>query len=194
MDSDVPANSWALALPAEGDGALMVATRTKYGFRGTDDTLAVSLIRSSYDPDPLPEVAIHRFSFAVSAVPAAAPSASIIREVQNGNHPLLPLSGTVHAGTLPTAAGFAAQDGNEVLVSAYKLAEDGSGDALLRVYECDGKRAEASFTFARAIRHAAFADINERPVGTSAVIKADGNTLCFEVGAYASATVRIKFA
>ncbi|NJD03817.1 MAG: alpha-mannosidase, partial [Ruminiclostridium sp.] len=69
LDMDVPAGSWALGMPESMAGsAVMLVSKTKYGFRCTDDSLSLTLIRSSYDPDPYPENGMHRFGFAVKIV------------------------------------------------------------------------------------------------------------------------------
>jgi len=192
LDSDVPANSWAMAVPEDGGAAVVVATGTKYGFRGFDNALAVSLIRSSYDPDPLPETAVHKFGFSVMLTDSAKANADIIRSVFDFNNPLTYLSGTKHEGRFGLSGGFLEQTGGGVTVSAVKLAEDGSGKLILRVYECEGNAAQTEFRFAREIKNAVYVDINEKETG-KAGISADGNTLRFDCEPYAMASVSVEF-
>ena len=47
---------------------MMLITDAKYGFRCVDNSMSVTLIRSSYDPDPYPEFGIHKFNFALCLV------------------------------------------------------------------------------------------------------------------------------
>lgn len=197
MDSDVPANSWALALPNlpkdECDSAIMVVTGSKYGFRGFENSLAVNLIRSSYDPDPLPEVAVHRFGFAVMVVNPAQSNAALIRKAFDYNHPLSGLSGTKHEGTLPPTDGFLGQSAGDVSISAVKLAQDDSGKLILRVYECEGRGTTAVFAFSKKLKKAEFVDINEKPISTKQHITVTGGKLSFGVEAYSMAGVRVEF-
>jgi len=194
IHDDVPANSWGLALPKEQqDSAVMVVTGTKYGFRGFENALAVDLLRSSYDPDPLPEVAVHRFGFAVAVENPAQANAALIKKAYDYNHPLTYLSGTKHEGNLALCGGYLAQAGGNVTVSAVKLAEDGSGKIILRVYESDGKDTTAVFDFGKKIKKAIFVDINEKAIASQKSISAAGSKLSFGVEAFSAASVCLEF-
>lgn len=194
IHDDVPANSWGLALPKEQqDSAVMVVTGTKYGFRGFENALAVDLLRSSYDPDPLPEVAVHRFGFAVAVENPAQANAALIKKAYDYNHPLTTLSGTKHEGKLALCGGYLAQVSGNVTVSAVKLAEDGSGKLILRVYESDGKDATAVFDFGKKIKKATFVDLNEIAIASQKSISAAGSKLSFGVEAFSAASVCLEF-
>ncbi|NLX92855.1 MAG: alpha-mannosidase [Clostridiales bacterium] len=194
MDSDVPANSWGLALPkGESNSAFMIVTGSKYGFRGFENALAVDLIRSSYDPDPLPEVAVHRFGFAVMVENPAQTNAALIQKAFDYNHPFTYLSGTKHEGTLELSNGFLYQENETVAVSAVKLAEDDSGRLILRVYECEGEDTQAVFELDKVIKKAYFVDINENPVPSKQSIQTVGNQLLFGVEAFSMASVCLEF-
>lgn len=193
LDTDVPANSFGLAIPKDGGSAVMVATGTKYGFRGFENALAVDLIRSSYDPDPLPEVAVHRFGFSVITVDSAQANAELIRKAYDCNHPFTYLSGTKHEGKLALSGGYLAQASGNVTVSAVKLAEDGSGKLILRVYECEGKDTTAVFEVGKKIKKAFFVDINEKAIAAKQSIAVAGGNLSFGVEAFSAANVCVEF-
>ena len=114
IDDDVPANSWMPGIPEQGDNIVMLVTDTKYGFRGYEDSLTVDLLREFLcDPDPYPELGIHKFGFAVDIISKHDNSASgdnnpdnkepinkkLIESAFNYNHPLRYISGTVHEGS-----------------------------------------------------------------------------------------------
>lgn len=194
MDSDVPANSWGLALPkGESNSALMIVTGSKYGFRGFENALAVDLIRTSYDPDPLPEVAVHRFGFAVMVENPAQTNAALIQKAFDYTHPFSYLSGTKHEGTLELCDGFLYQENETVTVSAIKVAEDGSDKMILRVYESEGKDTEAVFELCKIIKKAFFVDINEKAISPKQTIRKLGTQLIFGVEAYSMASVCLEF-
>ena len=58
LDIDVPAQSYGMPANEKGP-SLMLINDSKYGYRGTNAGLALTLIRSSADPDPWPEVGEH---------------------------------------------------------------------------------------------------------------------------------------
>lgn len=164
LEMDVPANSWAAALPEDRDySPVMVMTQTKYGFRGIDDSISVTLIRSSYDPDPYPENGIHKFKLAI-AVAAEEENRSLIDRAYEYNHPISFVSGRRHDGVLPVTGSFMSLESGSVAVSAVKLPEaDMSGRKLIiRLYETEGVQTRAVLKFAREVSAAVLVDLNER--------------------------------
>ncbi|NLC68722.1 MAG: alpha-mannosidase [Clostridiaceae bacterium] len=145
MDMDVPANSWMAGIPEDGDAAVMLVTSTKYGFRGYNNSMAVSLIRSSYDPDPYPELGIHKFSFALDVAAKDSCGSTVqylvedsqntnqgdlancklIRRAFEYNHPVHFISGRAHKGILPLEGSFISLESGTVTISAIKVPEAG---------------------------------------------------------------------
>ncbi|HHY22835.1 MAG TPA: alpha-mannosidase [Clostridiaceae bacterium] len=177
-DMDVPGNSWMAGIPEEGTKTVMLVTDTKYGFRGFNDSLAVSLIRSSYDPDPYPEFGIHEFSFALDIVENAT-NGELIKRAFDYNHPIRFISGTVHEGTMPLEKSFISLESGSVAISAVKVPETDSlkqegsccsasectascKKIIMRVYETEGVKTKAVVKFAEKISKAWFVDINEK--------------------------------
>jgi len=196
LDMDVPANSWAMAIPADGTiSAVTVKTNTKYGFRGTADSISVTLIRSSYDPDPYPENYIHRIKFAVEIVNASESNASLIRKSYEYNHPIISISGLKHGGSMQPADSFLALESGSVAISAVKLPEnaDGGNKIIVRVYETEGVRTQAVLKFARNVGKAWYVDLNENKTECGVYPQVEGNIIRFEVGANALASVCIEF-
>lgn len=185
---DVPGNSWMAGVPEEGNKTVMLVTDTKYGFRGYSDSLAVTLIRSSYDPDPYPEFGMHKFSFALDIVDNAT-NGELIKRAFEYNHPIRYISGTVHEGTLPLEKCFISLESDSVAISAVKVPEDDvlmpeeeydnklvcdccstyeckdqGKQIIIRVYETEGIKTRAVVKFAEKISKAWFVDINEKPL------------------------------
>jgi alpha-mannosidase len=163
LDMDVPGNSWMVGVPVQAeDSALMLITGSKYGFRGFNNTMSLSLIRSSYDPDPYPENGIHRFKFAIAVVKANS-NRELIERAYHFNHPISFISGTSHNGSLPCKHSFIALLEGSVAISAIKLPEkDASGRKLIiRLYETDGNDTTVKLQFATKIVSIDFVDFNE---------------------------------
>ncbi len=66
MHQDLPGLSFACGVPANPDeAALCLVSETKYGFRCVENSLALALLRSAYNPDPYPELGEHCFGFSI---------------------------------------------------------------------------------------------------------------------------------
>ena len=132
---------------------------------GTTTTVRLSLLRAPLYPDPDADQGTHRFTVAV------APGATIADAVALGyrrNVPLRPVRGGRPVAPLLTVSDPA------VVVEAVKLAEDRSGDVVVRLYESLGSRATA--TVAAAFPHAGVVetDLLERPLPTPTCLRPDG--------------------
>jgi len=192
----VPANSWAMAIPDDGaKSAVIVKTNTKYGFRGTTDSISVTLIRSSYDPDPYPENFIHRIKFAVEIVNAAESNAALIRKACEYNHPVISVSGLKHSGSMQPANSFLTLESGSVAISAVKVPEkaDSGNKMVVRVYETEGARTQAVLKFARNVSKAWYVDLNENKIECGISPQVDGSIIRFDVGASALASLLIEF-
>ena len=217
IDDDVPANSWMAGIPEHGDIIVMLVTDTKYGFRGYEDSLTVDLLRSSYDPDPYPELGIHKFGFAIDVVSKRNKSDSgddnpdnkepinkkLIESAYNYNHPVRYISGTVHVGSEPLEKSFMSVVSGNIAISAVKMpeakadtdkskAETDSKKIMVRVYETEGTDTQAVIKFAENIKKACFVDINENEE-SSRPMKINGNELIFDVAPYKMVSVVVTF-
>ena len=196
MDMDVPANSWALGIPEDSrNAAVMVVTNSKYGFRGINNSISVTLIRSSYDPDPYPENGIHKFRFAV--MPVEKPDIlSLINKAYDYNHPISFTSGLKHGGTLPPVGSFISLESGSVAVSAVKMPEEqgsGSNRIIIRSYEVSGFATEAVFRFGRNVSKAWYVDINENAADNGLDINVESDKVRFGVEANSIASICVEF-
>lgn len=202
-DMDVPGNSWMAGIPEEGNGAVMLITDTKYGFRGFKDSLAVSLIRSSFSPDPYPEFGIHKFNLAIEVVEEAT-NVELIRKAYDYNHPIRFISGRVHEGSLPPEKGFISVESGNINISSVKVPENQLLDnspnkqIIMRVYEADGEDTRAVIKFDKMVSKAWVVDINERPITDERIsngckISLDCTTLEFNVEAYSIKNICVEF-
>ena len=187
---DVPGNSWGAAVP-QGDGpTVQIISEGTYGFRGTDNSLALTLIRSSFDPDPYPEVGIHNIRFALTVI--TEPSSQDL--IANAAEYCLPLDVYSAAGKQPTQFGFLNQESGSANLAAIKAPEDGEANTLiLRMYESDGQPTNVSMRFAQSPLEAAWVNIHEQPTGDTEPLQIDGNRLMFTLQPYCLRTIRIRF-
>jgi alpha-mannosidase len=193
VDMDLPANSWVMGVPKKaGRRALMVIADQKHGFRCIDNSLSLTLLRSSYDPDPHPELGVHRFSFAVSSVDGSSASALVAAARQRAN-PLTVVSGSAHAGSLPPTLSFVTLGGG-VGFSAVKMPEDEpAGRLLVRLYETEGRAATATLKLFCSPSDAWLADLNENRIADAARPVLSKDTVTVELSPHTVVTLVVQF-
>lgn len=187
---EIPALKWA-DLSTDKMGLTLV-NDSKFGHSCVDDTLRLTLVRSSYDPDPLPEIGDHEIKFAVT--PHVGPF-DVVAATQAGevfNSPMSVTSATVQEGDMPAEKSFLESLTPNVFVSTIKKAED-SGALVVRVFESQGVETTARIRIdglADAKAKAVETDVLERPLPKNSA-KFDGKTLAVKVPAHGIATVKI---
>ncbi|MET8875112.1 glycoside hydrolase family 38 C-terminal domain-containing protein [Nocardia sp. NPDC004604] len=130
-------------------------TRTVRADGGTTTTLRVSLLRAPRFPDPETDHGAHHFRHSL------IPGASIGDAVREGYRiNLMPLRPGVAEAVEPLFT----IDNAAVVTSAVKLADDGSGDVVLRVYEAHGGRASALVAVGFGFAGFQVCDLLERPL------------------------------
>jgi len=190
IDHDVPGQTFACAKNRGGSSAA-IFSKTKYGYKGFGGRLALNLIHSTFNPDPYPEIGVHKFEFAVGAADAAQNAGLLRRSAAYDSQPLVISGGAPHPGPRGKTGALLRLDGG-VILSAVKLAEDGAVNRIIaRVYEPDGKDAEARLSFGKPVKAARLVDALERPVGGEAAVS--GDDVEFTVKAYKAAAVEVEF-
>ncbi|MER5195596.1 alpha-mannosidase [Streptomyces sp. NPDC002755] len=128
---------------------------------GTTTTVRLSLVRAPRIPDPEADQGRHRFSYAL------LPGASIEDAVAEGYSLNLPLRVAEAADTTPEPV--VSVDGEGVTVEAVKLADDESGDVVVRLYESRGGRSTGTLRTGFPLAGAQVTDLLERPLESAAV-------------------------
>ncbi|MGW1407116.1 alpha-mannosidase [Streptomyces sp. NPDC002403] len=130
-------------------------TRTVREDGSTTTTVRLSLLRAPRYPDPATDQGVHRLRYAL------LPGATIGDAVREGWRFSLPerrVPGSAEVAPLVTV------DDDAVVVTAVKLADDGSGDVVVRLHEAHGGRASARLTAGFALAGASVTDLLERPL------------------------------
>lgn len=123
---------------------------------GTTTTLRVSLLRAPRFPDPETDQGAHRFRHVL------VPGAEIGDAVREGYFVNLP-ERRVPGGT--PVEPLVTVDHDAVVVTAVKLADDESGDVIVRFHESRGGRATATLRAGFPVAEAVTTDLLERPTG-----------------------------
>jgi alpha-mannosidase len=158
---------------AEGDYGVAIANDSTYGHDvlrtvreadgGTTTTARLTLIRSAEYPDPKAEEGQYSLKVAIR------PGAGIREAVGEGYRINLPRREVPAQVAQLASAPVSVQGAPSVLVETVKLAEDRSGDLVLRLYESEGLRARATVRLDGSVAPAGTAgaiapvDLLERP-------------------------------
>ncbi|PKT71581.1 alpha-mannosidase [Streptomyces populi] len=128
-------------------------TRTP-GADGLGTTVRLTLLRAPHSPDPETDLGTHRFTYAL------LPGAGVGDAVAEGLALNLPL----RRAAAPALEPLVGVDHPAVTVESVKLAEDRSGDVVVRLYESRGGRARAKVTAGFPVSRAEVTDLLERPL------------------------------
>jgi alpha-mannosidase len=131
-----------------------VSRQTRDSDGGTTTTVRLTLLRAPHSPDPRTDVDLHRFTYAL------VPGADVGGAADAGYALNLPLR-TAQVGVPPVLR----VSDPAIRVEAVKLADDRSGDVIVRLYESRGGRAAATIRPGFPVAAAAEVDLLERDLG-----------------------------
>ncbi len=123
------------------DYGLAVLNDCKYGYDALGSRLRLSLLRSSYEPDLLPDCRGHRFCYALVPHVGDWRDACLPRRGAEFNQPLLTTVTERHEGQT-FHSGLRLHGDEATVISALKLAENGQG-WIVRLYDSCGKGGKA---------------------------------------------------
>ncbi|MFD0717593.1 alpha-mannosidase [Paenibacillus sp. GCM10027626] len=193
LGHDVPANSWALAQRRDSGPMIQIIAQGKHGFRGADDALALTLIRSSIDPDRYPEIGDHhKFRIGVAVVGRDV-AGDAIALAHRFHYPFSVLPGAVRKGSRPLRDSFAELLEGTVSFSALKAPEEGANGWILRLYETEGQDSKVRIRVALPVRNACFVDALEREATGGCVISVADRIVSFDMQPYSITTIRLTF-
>ncbi|MFJ3714865.1 alpha-mannosidase [Streptomyces sp. NPDC090057] len=174
---------WGVALVNDSTyGHDVTRTVRTDGDRGTTTTVRASLLRAPRFPDPETDQGVHRFRHAL--VPGAG-IADAVREGWRINLPERRVDGAHEVAPL------VAVDDDAVVLTAVKLADDGSGDVVVRFHEAHGGRARATLTAGFEVTGVTATDLLERPSGTPAPDR-DGDRITVRLRPFELMTLRLS--
>jgi alpha-mannosidase len=186
---EVCAHRWVRL--AEPDYGVALANDAHYGHDvtrsareggGTTSTVRASLLRAPRFPDPDTDHGLHRFRHAlvvgasVGDAVRAGYRINLPWRVRSGDHPVAPLVEV---------------DNDAVVVESVKLADDGSGDVVVRLYESAGARATAGVTAGFGLAAAISTDLLERRWADTTEYSRAGDTAHVSLRPFEIRTLRL---
>ncbi|WP_238404280.1 alpha-mannosidase [Paenibacillus paridis] len=143
----------------EGDRVFSLLNDCKYGLNVAGKHMNLTLLRSPTWPDERADEGKHEFTYALHVWNKGFISNPVIREAYELNCPVLTLPGQA----VP-APSLLACDRDNIIIESVKLAEDGSGDWIARLYEAKGASTRCLITAGIPIRSACETDMLEKQV------------------------------
>ncbi|CAL4859154.1 glycoside hydrolase family 38 C-terminal domain-containing protein [Microbacterium sp. MM2322] len=174
----------------EGDYGVAVANDSMYGHDvqrapgsdgGARTVARVTLVRAPLFPDPEADQGAHEFRLSV------LPSASVAAAIGEGlrlNLPPVTVNGADEVAPLLTVSDPG------VIVEALKLADDGSGDVVVRLYEALGSARTAQIEAGFAVTAVTQTDLLERPIEPT-VLRETTSTVRLDLAPFQLVTLRL---
>lgn len=149
-----PAGRWgAISFDDDGRRTLALLNDSKYSYDCPDNDLRLTVIRNvifadHYSNRPaanfnFTDEGIQRFEYGVFVCDGEAEKSDIINEAAMFNIRPAAVPESFHKGVLPQRKGFLSVDRDNIIMTALKFCEDGSGDCIVRFYETRGEDTRA---------------------------------------------------
>ena len=141
---------------AEENRGVAILNDCKYGINVLGNSINLTLLKSALAPDPVADKGIQNFAYAIYFWNGSFGDCEVIREAYEMNCPQM---------LLPGAAGEASifnLDAANIILETVKLAEDGSDDVILRLYEAKRNLTHCILTTPLPITRALQTDMLER--------------------------------
>lgn len=185
---ETPALRWAdISDAAYG---VSVLNDCKHGYDVQGNTIRMTLLRTSYSPDPNPDQGHHELLYSLYPHSNDWKTALSFRKGYEIDHPLTPLlvpKPTKNNGSLPEEASFIKITPDNIVMSCLKISED-SDDVILRLYDATGDGAEAEISI-KDIIGAREVDLLEKDVSD---VSLSSGMIKIRMNPHEIRTVRIK--
>ncbi len=177
---EVPCHKWVEM--SSGHVGVAILNDSKYGCDVKDHQIRLSLLRAPIRPDRHSDRGQHRFTYSFFAHDGQWQKSALIETAYNLNWPI---KGYVGMGMDVLNEALLKTSNNQVLVQSVKLAEDGSGDVIVRMTEVKQTFGTMSLDVGFDVESAHYCDLLERPYEV-----ADLSEIPFS--AYEIMTLRLK--
>jgi len=186
---EVPALQWIDI--SDDEYGVSLLSDTKYGFDVKGNTMRITLVRTGYEPDPMPDVGEHKFTYSIYPHKGDWKKADTVRKGYELNRPLIALFIKPKGeGNLPSSKSFVKINPPGIIMSCLKRSED-ADDLIIRVYESKGEKMRADIELDFSVREVVETDLLERPVENSKISLENGK-LSFSINPYEIKTFRLK--
>ncbi len=170
---------------SEGNYGFSLMNDCKYGHSVDENSVALTLLKSSTDPNPTADQEMHFFTYSIAPHSGDWRAANTPEKAYRLNIPVTALPGRGGEGTLPS---FAQVDQPNVIIESVKRALK-SDATVIRLYECFGQRARVRLTLADTPKSVKAASLMEDAQGD---VPFEGNAVTFEIKPYEIVTFMVE--
>ncbi len=180
---EVCAHKWA-DVSEDGFGVSLL-NDCKYGHSIDENSMALTLLKSSTYPNPDADQEVHRFAYSLMPHAEGWREAGTTEMAYQFNIPVTVCPGAGGGGgALPT---FAKVDAPNILIETVKQTQDGNG-VVIRLYECHGRRTNAALALGFKPNSAMVCNILEEKLEDAAV---NGRQIDFTLKPYEIKSFRV---
>ena len=163
---------------------------SKYGYDAKGNILRLSLLRSPTWPDPDADRGHHHFAYSLYPHSGDWKQALTVRRGYEFNYPLDAMQVTPHEGKWPARKSFVTVNGDNVVLTAMKKAEEGDG-LILRFYEWAGKNSEVQVSVPSGAASSTETNLMEKAAGGA--LNRNENTITFPIHPFEIQSIRVDY-
>ncbi len=141
---------------AEENRGVAILNDSKYGINVLGNVIGLTLLKSSMAPDPVADRGIQKFTYALYYWLGSFNDCGVVKEAYELNNPL-----TWQNGSAGESSVFSLDAAN-IILETVKLAEDDTGDIILRLYESKRSLTNCTLSTSLPVTRATQADMLER--------------------------------
>ena len=173
-----PALNWAdLTVTKNGNRmGISVISDSKYSYDCPGAELRLTALRNvifadhySYRPEAnfnFTDEGMNRFSYGIYLHSGEAEESDIVKEAHLFNNNIVAVPESYHKGTLPQKNCFLYTNADNVVITALKRCEDGSGDLIIRLYETKGLENTRCYIMSKLFDNGFWFDIKKHEIKT----------------------------
>ncbi len=168
---------------SEGHYGVSLLNDCKYGHSVRDGNMALTLIKSGIEPNPVTDQEEHYFTYAIYPHAGGWREAGTVQEAYCLNQPAL----VVNGGQPGQSFSLAAVDKANVVIETVKASEDGKG-IVLRLYESENAKTKTKLTVNRPFSKAYICNLLEEEEQPAQAL---GNEVLVALKPYEVVTVKV---
>lgn len=173
-----PALNWADLTVSKGGKrfGLSLMSDSKYSYDCPGAELRLTALRNvifadhySYRPDAnfnFTDEGLNRFSYGIYLHDGEAENSDIVKEAHLFNNNVVTVPESYHKGELQQKDSFLYTNADNVLITALKRCEDGSGDLIIRLYETKGVESTRCYIMSKLFDNGFWFDIGKHEIKT----------------------------
>ena len=169
---------------SEGHYGISLLNDCKYGHSVHNGEMALTLIKSGTEPNPVADQEMHVFTYALYPHAETWRGAETVAQAYFLNQPTRVTNG----GTAGETYSLASVDAKNVILETVKQAEDGDG-VIVRLYECENARTTTKLHWNRPIASVTECDLQENALCD---VPVEDGTFKFIIKPYEIKTFRIR--